>query len=160
MTAQLTRRSFVAGGMAMAAACGVPASAQDKRFAGRQVVFATFTSTRDMFLQEIGTWLQRTTGGELSVLPLPESVAYARMQAELADPQIDMFVSISENELDAKTRGISQKITYMDNARKIAPERSVICSMTCSCRRWTGRAPWRLCGRRPRNGGRWPSWAT
>ena len=76
-----------------------------------------------MFQQEIATWLKQTTGGDLSLLPLAESVAYARMQAELADPQIDMFVSISENEFDAKAKGISQKITYMDNAKKIAPER-------------------------------------
>lgn len=124
MTAQLTRRTFLGSSAALAAAAyGMPAHAQANRFAGRQVVFATFTSTRDMFQQEIATWLKQTTGGDLSLLPLAESVAYARMQAELADPQIDMFVSISENEFDAKTKGISQKITYMDNAKKISPDR-------------------------------------
>lgn len=117
----VTRRNFIvaSGAAAAAASLPLPGFAQAGRFAGRNAVAHTLTSSRDFLQEEVATWLSRTTGANLTLVPMLESQAYARMQAEAADPQIDMFVSLSQNERDAKSKGLSRPLTFHEQAKKL-----------------------------------------
>jgi len=111
MNAGLTRRAFAIGLAAgsLAALAG-PAFAQDKRFAGRKAVAGLYATSRDIVQAEVCDWLQEKSGAEVSQVFITGSAAYARMKAEAANPEIDLYSFSGEQEQLAKAEGLTATI--------------------------------------------------
>jgi putative spermidine/putrescine transport system substrate-binding protein len=90
-SALIDRRAVIAGvlGLALRPRDG---AAQALRFAGRELVSSGFGgSTQDIIQDAVFRPFDRATGAKSVQVPLQSAAAFARMRAEAASPQIDMF---------------------------------------------------------------------
>ncbi len=108
-----TRRAMLRGLMALSGAAALPglAAAQAGRFAGRELVATAFGGPSQEILQRIVfDWIGQTHGGRATQTPLLSAQAFARMRAEAANPQIDVFMYSGGQERLAKAENLTQPI--------------------------------------------------
>src|SRR5687768_6445394 len=118
--AAFSRRHILLGGLAAAMASPRPSLAQSGRFAGREVVSSSFGGAGQEVLQKaVFNWFDKETGGKGTQVPLLSAQAFARMRAEVASPQIDMFMFSGGQEEIAKAEGLTQPIAAGQNWNKV-----------------------------------------
>ena len=108
-----TRRAMIAGLMAGTGASLLPslARAQATRFKDRELVATAFGGPSQEILQRVVfDWMSQTYGGKGTQTPLLSAQAFARMRAEAANPQVDLFMFSGGQERIAKTEGLTQAI--------------------------------------------------
>ncbi len=100
---QLSRRAARA---LRAAAGAAPAWAQSK-FAGKQLVSQGFGGpTQDVIQKVVFDTLDAQLGCHSTQVPLQSAAAFARMRAEAAAPQIDMYQFSGGQEVTAASEGL------------------------------------------------------
>jgi putative spermidine/putrescine transport system substrate-binding protein len=110
----LSRRHAALGALALPAI--LPARAQAPRFRGREIVATSFGSPgQDVHQREVYAPLERETGARGSQTTLFSAQAFARMRAEAANPQVDLFLFSGGQEAVAKAEGLSQPIPRRAN---------------------------------------------
>jgi putative spermidine/putrescine transport system substrate-binding protein len=108
----IDRRSFVRLAAAGAAFAPLAAQAQAARFRGREFVASSFGGPgMEVIQKNVFDWFDSSTGARSTQVPLLSAQAFARHRAELANPQIDLFVYSGGQEIVAKTEGMTQPIT-------------------------------------------------
>jgi putative spermidine/putrescine transport system substrate-binding protein len=110
---EFTRRALLRGLAVMSGAAALPGavSAQATRFAGRELVATAFGGPSQEILQRIVfDWIGQTQGGRATQTPLLSAQAFARMRAEAANPQIDVFMFSGGQERIAKAENLTQPI--------------------------------------------------
>ena len=89
MRGNLSRRALIGGA---AAGVAVSTARAQGRFAGRQLVAQGFGGpTQDVIQAAVFDPFDRNAGCRSTQVPLQSSAAFARMRAEAADPQIDLY---------------------------------------------------------------------
>jgi putative spermidine/putrescine transport system substrate-binding protein len=103
------RRLLLAGASGTLALGSVPAFAQS--FRGREVIASSFGGPGMEALQKVVfDAFDRETGGKSTQVPLLSAAAFARMKAEAAAPQIDLFMYSGGQEIVAKSEALTQPI--------------------------------------------------
>lgn len=106
----MSRRAMALGGLS-APALIAGAAAQAPRFRGRELVATTFGGPgQEVHQREVYAPLERDTGARGSQTTLFSAQAFARMRAEAANPQVDLFLFSGGQESVAKAEGLSQPI--------------------------------------------------
>lgn len=106
-----SRRTLLQTSLAAGAALALPRAASAQQFRGREVVSSSFGGAGQEVLQKsVFGWFDQTTGGRSTQVPLLSAQAFARMRAEAASPQIDMFMYSGGQEALAKAEGLSRPI--------------------------------------------------
>ena len=120
MLAALQRRQLLLGALSVGLGYSLSSFAQTKQFAGRELVSSSFGGAGQETLQKVVfDWFSTQTGGRATQAPLLSAQAFARMRAEVANPQIDMFMYSGGQEEIAKTEGLTQPITAGQTWNKI-----------------------------------------
>lgn len=89
MGPMLSRRTLLAAGLALPFA---PVLARAADFKGRQLVSQGFGgATQDILQKAVFDQLDQRLGSQSTQVPLQSAAAFARMRAEAAAPQIDMY---------------------------------------------------------------------
>lgn len=117
-----TRRALLRGLAAVSGAAALPgvAGAQATRFQGRELVSTAFGGPSQEILQRVVfDWMGQTHGGRATQTPLLSAQAFARMRAEAANPQIDLFMYSGGQERVAKTEGLTQAIPAGPNTAHV-----------------------------------------
>ena len=111
---QLGRRRLVqAYGLAGAVAVLGPSVgySQTPNFKGRVLVAQGFGGQgQDAVQATTFDWLDKTTGAKSSQVPMQSAPAFARMRAETANPEIDMYVFSGGQEVVAAKEGFTQPL--------------------------------------------------
>jgi putative spermidine/putrescine transport system substrate-binding protein len=112
----LTRRNLMAGLMALGATGFVaPAWAQPK-FQGKSLVSQGFGGpTQDIIQKIVFDTLDAAMGSKSTQVPLQSAAAFARMRAEAAAPQIDMYQFSGGQEVLAASEGLSADLGPLPN---------------------------------------------
>ena len=106
------------------AATGAPQPAQKApaSFAGRQLTATGFGgTTQDLFQKVAFDPFDQATGATTTQVPLQSADGFARMRAEKANPQIDLFQFSGGQELLAKQEGLSETLTAVPTAADLGP---------------------------------------
>jgi putative spermidine/putrescine transport system substrate-binding protein len=108
----MIRRRVLALAGAGAAGLLLPRTARAQaQFRGREIVSSSFGGPGQEVLQKnVFDWFDRSTSGKSTQVPLLSAQAFARMRAEAAAPQIDMFMYSGGQEAIAKGEGLTQPI--------------------------------------------------
>ena len=115
-----SRRQFLLGAFGVALAWPLSSRAQGRQFTGREVVSSSFGGAGQEALQKtVFDWFNAQTGGRATQVPLLSAQAFARMRAEVANPQIDMFMYSGGQEEIAKAEGLTQPIAAGQHWDKI-----------------------------------------
>ncbi len=112
MTIQFDRRSLLALAGATGAASLLPGLAQAQtQFRGRQLVSSSFGGPGQQIMQRVVfDWFDQSTGARSTQVPLLSAQAYARMRAEAANAEIDMYMFSGGQEATAKAENLTQPI--------------------------------------------------
>ena len=107
------------GAAAMPALSGM-GHAQANRFANRDLVATAFGGPSQEILQRVVfDWMGQTHGGRATQTPLLSAQAFARMRAEAANPQIDLYMYSGGQERVAKTENLTQPIPVGPNTAAV-----------------------------------------
>jgi putative spermidine/putrescine transport system substrate-binding protein len=112
-----SRRDVVRGtaGLAFAALSGLPVWAQ-ARFSGRTLVSQGFGGpSQDAIQKAVFDRLDQTLGCKSTQVPLQSAAAFARMRAEAAAPQIDMYQFSGGQEAIAASEGLTVPLGDVPN---------------------------------------------
>jgi putative spermidine/putrescine transport system substrate-binding protein len=123
MQSRLDRRSLLGAAVAMgAAAAAAPAAAQGK-FSGKQLVSQGFGGpTQDAIQKAMFDALDHELGCTSTQVPLQSAAAFARMRAEAAAPQIDMYQFSGGQEAIAAAEGLTADLGDLSNWADIPAE--------------------------------------
>lgn len=98
--------------MLMAGGSASLAYAQSKKYEGRQLVASVFGGkSQDIIQQDVFNWLNSETGISVTGVPLLSAAAFARLKAEAASPQIDLFNFSGGQQVQAKAEDLTQPLT-------------------------------------------------
>jgi putative spermidine/putrescine transport system substrate-binding protein len=107
---RMGRRAALGAGLGMAA-LPIAARAQTQRWRGREVVATAFGGpSQDLIQRMVFDPVAQESGARGTQTPLLSAQAFARMRAEAAAPQIDLFMFSGGQERPAKADGLTQPI--------------------------------------------------
>jgi putative spermidine/putrescine transport system substrate-binding protein len=119
---EFTKRALLKGllGAAALPALSGAGVAQATRFANRDLVATAFGGPSQEILQRVVfDWMGQTHGGRATQTPLLSAQAFARMRAEAANPQIDLYMYSGGQERVAKTENLTQPIPAGPNTAAV-----------------------------------------
>lgn len=114
MAMHVTRRAAVAAGLGLL----TPAigRAQQPAFRGRDLTATAFGGpSQDLIQRVVYDRVNQQTGARTTQIPLLSAQAFARMRAEAAAPQLDLFMFSGGQERPAKADGLTQPIPQGPN---------------------------------------------
>jgi len=107
-------------GLGLAALSGIPARAQ-ARFAGRSLVSQGFGGpTQDAIQKAVFDRLDLALECKSTQVPLQSAAAFARMRAEAAAPQIDMYQFSGGQEAVAASEGLTASLSGVANLADVS----------------------------------------
>jgi len=99
------------------------AHAQAKKYEGRKLIASIFGGkSQDVIQGDVFNWLNSETGMSVTGVPLLSAAAYARLKAEAASPQIDLFNFSGGQQVQAKAEGLTQPLNFTPRMKNL-PEK-------------------------------------
>jgi putative spermidine/putrescine transport system substrate-binding protein len=120
MTRTATRRGLMAGVAALGAGALIRPAAAQASFQGQQLVSQGFGGpTQDIIQKIVFDTLDAALGCSATQVPLQSAAAFARMRAEAAAPQIDMYQFSGGQEVLAAAAGLSAPLGALPNLSSV-----------------------------------------